>query len=77
MKTGRRLIMPNWAYYLWVENGTTEYYTNLEALTKEVENITGSNNLKTLDSCQKALETYSRSHSDLCYTLEEFELLDD
>lgn len=37
--------MPNWAYYLWVENGTTEYYTNLEALTKEVENITGSKNL--------------------------------
>lgn len=64
-------------YYLWVENGLTEYYTNLEALTKEVENITGSKNLKTLDSCKKALETYSRSHSDLCYTLEEFELLDD
>ena len=64
-------------YYLWVEVGITEYYTNLEALTKEVENITGSKNLKTLDSCKKALETYSRSHSDLCYTLEEFELLDD
>ncbi len=64
-------------YYLWVENGDTEYYNNLEALAKEVENITGSKNLKTLDSCKKALETYSRSHSDLCYTLEEFELLDD
>ena len=64
-------------YYLWVENGTTEYYTSLEALTKEVENITGSKNLNTLDSCKKALETYSRSNSDLCYTLEEFELLDD
>lgn len=64
-------------YYLWVEVGITEYYTNLEALTKEVENITGSKNLKTLDSCKKALETYSRSHSDLCYTIEEFELLDD
>ena len=64
-------------YYLWVENGDTEYYNNLEALAKEVENITGSKNLKTLDSCKKALETYSRSHSDLCYTLEEFDLLDD
>lgn len=64
-------------YYLWVENGDTEYYNNLEALAKVVENITGSKNLKTLDSCKKALETYSRSHSDLCYTLEDFELLDD
>ena len=33
-------------YYLWVGNETTEYYTSLEALTKEVENITGSKNLK-------------------------------
>lgn len=64
-------------YYLWVEDGETEYYTTLEALAKEVENITGSKNLKTLDSCKKALETYSRSHSDLCYTLEEFDLQDD
>lgn len=64
-------------YYLWVENEETEYYSTLEALAKEVENITGSKNLKTLDSCKKALESYSRSHSDLCYTLEEFELLDD
>ena len=64
-------------YYLWVEDGTTEYYTNLEALIKEVESITGSKNLKTLASCKKALETYSRNHSDLCYTLEEFDLLDD
>ena len=60
-----------------LKNMTTEYYTTLESLAKEVENITGSKNLKTLDSCKKALETYSRSHSDLCYTLEEFELLDD
>lgn len=64
-------------YYLWVEDGETEYCTSLEALAKEVEKITGSKNLKTLDSCKKALETYSRSHSDLCYTLEDFELLDD
>lgn len=56
-------------YYLWVEDGETEYYTTLEALANEVENITGSKNLKTLDSCKKALETYSRNHSDLCYTL--------
>lgn len=64
-------------YYLWVENVITEYYNTLEALAKEVDIITGSKNLKTFDSCKKALETYSRSHSDLCYTLEEFELLDD
>lgn len=64
-------------YYLWVENGETEYYNTLEALVKEVENITGSKNLKTFDSCKKALETYSRSHSDLCYTLEEFSVVQD
>ena len=64
-------------FYLWVEDGTTEYYTTLEALVKEIENITGSKNLKTLDSCQKALETYSRSHSDLCYTMEKFKVIND
>lgn len=64
-------------YYLWVENGETEYYNTLEALVKEVENITGSKNLKTFNSCKKALETYSRSHSDLCYTLEEFSVVQD
>ena len=64
-------------YYLWVEDCETQYHNNLESLIHDVENITGSKNLKTLDSCKKALETYSRNHSDLCYTLEEFELLDD
>ena len=64
-------------YYLWVEDGTTEYYTTLEALAKEIENITGSKNLKTLDSCQKALETYSRSHSNLCYIMEKFKVIND
>lgn len=64
-------------YYLWVEDGDTEYYNTLEAIAKEVENITGSKNLKTLDSCKKALESYSRSHSNLGYTLEEFDLQDD
>ena len=64
-------------YYLWVEDGATEYYNTLEAVAKEIENITGSKNLKTLDSCKKALETYSRNQSDLSYTLEEFDLQDD
>lgn len=62
-------------YCLWIEDGTTEYYTTLGAMAKEVKNITGSKNLKTLDSCKKALETYSRNHSDLCYTLEEFRVV--
>lgn len=62
-------------YYLWVEDETTEYYTTLEAMAKEVENITGSKNLTTLDSCIKALESYSRKNHDLCYTLEEFRVI--
>ena len=64
-------------YYLWVEDGETEYYTTIEVLANEVENITGSKNLKTLDSCKKALESYSRKNQDLCYTLEEFSVVDD
>lgn len=64
-------------YYLWVENEDTEYYTSLEALATDVEKITGSQNLKTLDSCKKALESYSRKNHDLCYTLEEFSVVDD
>ena len=64
-------------YYLWVEDGETEYYTTIEALANAVENITRSKNLKTLDSCKKALESYSRKNHDLCYTLEEFSVVDD
>ena len=41
-------------YYLWVEDGETEYYTTIEAL-----------------------ESYSRKNHDLCYTLEEFSVVDD
>lgn len=63
-------------YYLWVEDRETEYYTTIEALANEVENITRSKNLKTLDSCKKALESYSRKNHDLCYTLEEFSVVD-
>lgn len=63
-------------YYLWVEDGENEYYTTIEALANEVENITRSKNLKTLDSCKKALESYSRKNHDLCYTLEEFSVVD-
>lgn len=64
-------------YYLWIENGETDYYDNLESLIQDVERITGSKNLKTLDSCRKALETYSRNNSELCYTLEEFNVVND
>lgn len=64
-------------YYLWVEDSETQYHNNLESLIHDVENITGSKNLKTLDSCRKALESYSRKNHDLCYTLEEFSVVDD
>ncbi|MDE6083856.1 MAG: hypothetical protein K2G11_05160 [Muribaculaceae bacterium] len=64
-------------YYLWIENRETDYYDNLESLIQDVERITGSKNLKTLDSCRKALETYSRNNSELCYTLEEFNVVND
>lgn len=64
-------------YYLWVEDGDTEYYQDLSGIIRVVQDITGSKNLKTLDSCIKALESYSRKHSDLCYTLEEFTVITD
>lgn len=64
-------------YYLWVENEETEYYTTLGHLIEAVQKITGSKNLHTLDSCRKALESYSRKHSNLGYTLEEFTVIND
>lgn len=64
-------------YYLWVEDGETQYHKTLADLIKDVEEITGSKHLKTLDSCKKALESYSRKHHDLCYTLEEFSVEND
>lgn len=64
-------------YYLWVEGSDSLYHETLEDLIKDVENITGSKNLKTLGSCKKALESYSRKNHDLCYTLEEFSVVDD
>lgn len=63
-------------YYLWIENGESLYHETLEGLIKDVEGATGSKNLKTFDSCKKALETYSRNHSDLCYTLAEFKVVE-
>lgn len=64
-------------YYLWVEDEDTEYYQSLESLAKAVENITGSKHLTTLNSCRKALESFSRKHHQCCYTLEEFTVTDD
>lgn len=64
-------------YYLWIEDGESEYYRSLSDVIKAVEETTGSKNLKTLNSCIKALESYSRKHSDLCYTLEEFTVISD
>lgn len=59
-----------------MENGESLYHETLEELLKNVESATGSKNLKTFDSCKKALETYSRNHSDLCYTLAEFDVVE-
>lgn len=56
--------MPNWAYSQYIATGDKEQLKKLYSIMSELEEM-------------KALETYSRSHSDLCYTLEEFELLDD
>lgn len=64
-------------FYLWVENEETEYYNSLDQLIEAVQKITGSKNLHTLDSCRKALESYSRKHSNLGYTLEEFTVIND
>ena len=64
-------------YYLWVEDEKTEYYDNLESLIRDIEKITDSKNLRTLDSCRKTLESYSRKNSELGYTLEEFSVIND
>ena len=63
-------------YCFWVEDEDTEYYSTLEDLIIAVEGITGSKHLRTLDSCKKAMETYSRRYHDCCYTLEEFKVVE-
>ena len=63
-------------YCFWVEDEDTEYYSTLEDLIIAVEGITGSKYLRTLDSCKKAMESYSRRHHDCCYTLEEFKVVE-
>ena len=64
-------------YYLWVENESTEYYNCLEGLIHDVEQMTGSKNLKSFDSCKKALKTYSSKNHNLDYSIEEFRIVDD
>lgn len=64
-------------FYLWVEDEDSEYYPSLEDLAKAVEGLTGSKHLTTLDSCGKALESFSKKHHNCCYTLEEFKILED
>ncbi len=64
-------------FYLWVEDEDTEYYQSLESLVEAVENITRSKHLTTLDSCRKALESFSKKLGNCCYTLEEFQISED
>lgn len=64
-------------FYFWVEDEDSEYYPSLEDLAKAVEGLTGSKHLTTLDSCGKALESFSKKHHNCCYTLEEFKILED
>ena len=64
-------------YFMWIEDDDSEYYQTLEALAKEVENITGSKHLTTFDSCKKAIASFSKKHHNCCYTLEEFSVVED
>ena len=64
-------------YYLWVEDEDTDYYPTVESLAKAVEEITGSRHLTTFDACKKALAYYASRHHDLCYTIEEFKVIED
>lgn len=63
-------------FYLWIEDEVAEYYCSIEILAKTIEKITISKNLRTLDSCRKALESYSRSLHNRCYSLEEFKVIE-
>lgn len=62
-------------YYFWYEDNDSIYHETLEDLIKDVEDVTGSKHLRTLDACRKAMETYSLKNHDLCYTLEEFKVV--
>lgn len=64
-------------YYLWVEDDETKYFDDIESLIKDVEAITGTENLENIEQCREALEEYSLNNSDLGYTLEQFEVIVD
>lgn len=60
-----------------IEDEDTDYYPTVESLAKAVEEITGSRHLTTFDACKKALAYYASRHHDLCYTIEEFKVIED
>ncbi len=64
-------------YYLYVEDEDAEYFESLDDLISAIEDITGKKDPKTLADCKAAMEDYSEEHDSLCYTLEEFELVED
>lgn len=63
-------------YYLWIEDDDTTYHETAESLCREVEQVTGSKHLSTVEACQKALKSYSKRHHNLGYSLEEFTLVE-
>ncbi len=64
-------------YYLYVEDGDSEYFESLDDLISAIEDITGKKDLKTLADCKAAMETYAEEHDNLGYSLHEFELVED
>ncbi len=64
-------------YYLYVEDGYTEYFEDIDDLIAAIKDITGKKELKTLADGKAAMEDYSEEHSNLGYSLHEFELVED
>lgn len=63
-------------YYLGIENDESLYFNTLEGLIKVVEEITGNNELTSVESCKAALAHYSTSHNNRKYVLEQFAIVD-
>ena len=64
-------------FMLDVEDMGPNYIEDLDQLCEQVEDITGSKHLNTMDSCYKALKSYSKRNGDCYYSLVRFEVVDD
>lgn len=63
-------------FYLMLEDGHEEYYDTLESLIRDVEEITGFEDLDSFESCEDAIISYAEDN-EVYYCMEEFIVIPD